>query len=749
MKNIIFFTALILVNFESLAQQIPNNRVLDIAELSEYLNEDTKQKLQGDSKVISSETLAAYFREQFSYGFFYNWENNNARFEEYAALYEEKDAHVTRALDHQNKYKANTVWQLPFNYKNGEAVDVYALRHLARQHKMVDVAMQYYYTGKDTLKVNYFKEQLKSLNTALKNNKVETIESGNGIYEVFRSGYRILNWLQIHNLYLGSEAYSDEDQLLTIATLLQHASDLYKTNDTFQAGNHQTRGMSALAMLSILFNDFKDADAWRERALDLLEQHLNKEINKDGFQFERSVHYHISDIENYFYVYQLAQNNKVKLSANFENKLRNLFSTLVKIAYPDKSAPVFSDDTDAPWAESNDISGTLTLGYLLFEDPEMGYFAKSNVSSKIYWFLKKEQLDKLKTIKSTKPSFGSLQLPETGYYVMRGGWDKNDAMLVISAGLDAEKPDHQHGDMLGLQIFANERVILPNYQVRYSLEDLELFKNSEVKNVSLVDTLLQGVDYKSNKGGSGFGKFGSLPQPETLLFDSTDSLDVYIGKHSGFEENGVEYSRQVLFIDTDFWIVKDNFSSANPHNYKQVWQGHYTLEEAPQLLRSSFDNGSGLDIYQLQEVDTVSLSGKRGKEWAMPKVSDRTNFSFVTAVVPFKTYLDRIDETSSKPTIKDWSVVYTPTSKVGIKTIQLNKANKSYFFNVINTTVSNLKFDFIEPADVIIEKGLRDITIRSLSTKEILFTYQDSDSNIAAVMNTLKMGASIKIEMKK
>ena len=181
MKNIIFFTALVLVNFKSLAQQIPNNRVLDITELSEYLNEDTKQRLQDDSKVISSETLAAYFREQFSNGFFYNWENNDARFEKYAELYEEKDAHITRALDHQNKYKANTVWQLPFNYKNGEAVDVYALRHLARQHKMVDVAMQYYYTGKDTLKVNYFKEQLKSLNTALKNNKVETIESGNGI----------------------------------------------------------------------------------------------------------------------------------------------------------------------------------------------------------------------------------------------------------------------------------------------------------------------------------------------------------------------------------------------------------------------------------------------------------------------------------------------------------------------------------------------------------------------------------------
>ena len=45
------------------------------------------------------------------------------------------------------------------------------------------------------------------------------------------------------------------------------------------------------------------------------------------------------------------------------------------MAYPDTSAPVVQDDTDFPWAEKNDISKALTLGYLLFEDPLMGFFA--------------------------------------------------------------------------------------------------------------------------------------------------------------------------------------------------------------------------------------------------------------------------------------------------------------------------------------------------------------------------------------
>ena len=172
---------------------------------------------------------------------------------------------------------------------------------------MVDIAIQYHYTGKNPAYLNYFKNQLKSLNSALNSNQFEQMEDGNGTYEAFRSGYRVLNWLQIHSFFLGEEQYSDEDQLTTIATLLQHGANLYAENDSFVPGNHQTRGMSALAMLSILFRDFEGTDLWYNRSMKLLEEHLAKEINDDGFQFERSIHYHMSDIDNYYYVYQLAK----------------------------------------------------------------------------------------------------------------------------------------------------------------------------------------------------------------------------------------------------------------------------------------------------------------------------------------------------------------------------------------------------------------------------------------------------------
>ncbi len=715
------------------AQEIPSNKVVSTEDLPTYLNAEVKKELGGE-KAISEAILAQYFRNKFSERYFYDWQNFDPRFQEYDSLYTGiREHHTERALDHMSKYSGATNWKLPFDYLFGEPVDAYALRHLARQHKMVDIAFYYHFEDKDPQYLDYFTSQLQSLNKALENDNYETLEDGNGVYEAFRSGYRILNWLQIHNMFLGEEAYTDEEQLTTIATLLQHGQDLYENNPDFNPGNHQTRGMSALAMLSILFRDFEGTDKWYDRAMDLLQEHLSEEINSDGFQSERTVHYHMSDIKNYFYVYQLAQKSNIQVEKVWEEKLESLFTTLAKIAYPDGSAPVFSDDTDIPWAEKNDISGSMSLGYLLFDDPQFGFFAINKVDANMYWYLSKDQLKLLENIKKEKPESGSVAFHETGYYIMRDGWEKNDMMMAISAGLDEEKPDHQHGDMLGIQAMANGRVILPNYQVRYYLEDLELFKNSMVKNVALVDEELQGKDYKSNKGGSGFGKFGELPEPSVINFNTNPNLDVFIGTHDGFENIGVSYSRQVIFLKNDFWIVRDQFSSEEAHTYKQVWQGHYSMEHAPNLLRATFEDGSGLDIFQLRPTDTVTSSGKRGKEWSVVSTEIVDNFNFITILFPFDVFDARINESSNKRNLKGWTLNSSPWKTTGNAAVSLTKESEGIFFSVEGIQLDGMNIKFENPSDFYLKIENKQIIFQSLSAKKIIAKYSRKSGNMIEI----------------
>lgn len=717
--NLVIFLSIFLFSIESEAQTIPSDSVIQIENLKDYLTQDALNGLE----ETNNKALAASFRQKFSERFFYDYRTFYDRLSHYNALYNNQETHYKRAQDHMGKYSDSTQWILPFDYLNGDPVNAYALRHLARQHKMVDIAFNYFNSGKDPKHVQYFENQMQSLNTALHAKAYEKIEDGNGVYEAFRSGYRVLNWLWIHNMFLNEKEYSDEDQLRTITTLLQHGQHLYEKNAKFKFGNHQTRGVSALALLAILFRDFEGTDLWMERAMVRLGEHLDKEINPDGFQFERSVHYHMSDINNYYYVYQLAKLNDIKVDKEWEEKLRGLFTTLIKIAYPDRSAPVLQDDTEITWAETNDISKAMTLGYLLFEDPAFGYFATDKVANNAYWFLNKHQIKLLENIQQQKPTYGSLSLDDTGYYVMREGWEMDDKVMIISAGLDDEKPDHQHGDMLGIQAMANGHPILPNYQVRYPYKDFHLFKNSMVKNVALVDDELQGTQWTSNKGGSGFGKFKQLPQPSVIAWKSNDNFDFFAGTHDGFENVGVEYTRQVIYVKDDFWIVKDDFHSADIHDYKQVWQGHYTDENGSDLLRAVAPDATGHDILQLHKTDSTFSDGARGKQWSVVTKSQQKDFSFLTIIHPYRKHYNRIDETIKKLIIKDWVVNQSEWKMKGTDITSLSSDTGTYLFNVKEVSDDHWTLYSDQETDLFMTMQDDKLIVHSVSSENSRLTF--------------------------
>jgi len=668
--------------------RVPFDHVLTNSELIDLLDVEQNPEL----KVIQDnyrngqqdealEALAVFFKERFSERYFFDWKNFETRFEQYNQMYSGREKfHRKEASKHLELYPAATSWKIGFKNLKGETVTSYPYRHLTRQHKAASIAFLYHYTGEKKY-LDYIPEQAKSLNTAFNNHQVETIEDGNGAYEAYRAGNRMFNWLQAHQILLASNEYSGSQQLEMIRTFLHTAANLYHHNPKYTEGNHQTRGMSALAMVAFLFPEIKGAAEWKELSLQRLEEHLENEIYADGFQFERTVHYHIDDIENYFYPYQLAQINHISLNPIWETRIKGLFDVLLKMATPNKNAPVLQDDTDSPWSEFNKIDDTMALGAVLFGNPEYVYFASSKVASGYFWFLKPKQLARLKTVKKEEPRIGSCALPETGYYIMRNGWDEDDQYMIISAGLTPNKKDHQHGDMLGIQAYAFGNMVLPNYQVRYYLNDLPLFKNSWVKSVALLDSVPQGRQWKGNKGGSGFGKFGSLPAPEVIAWKSTSGFDLFVGTHDGNKE--AQTYRTVIFVKDGFWIVRDRFNAdAATHTTQQVWQGHYDVEKAGQHIRSVFPNGAGLEIIQLgSSADKIMKASARGKGRSVFERSFQQETSWTTLLFPFEDFEERL-EVDDYADFKagDWNIVSGAESPMETNARQVIYRNNDFIF---------------------------------------------------------------------
>jgi hypothetical protein len=201
----------------------------------------------------------------------------------------------------------------------------------------------------------------------------------------------------------------------------------------------------------------------------------------------------------------------------------------------------------------------------------------------------------------------------------------------------------------------------------------------------------------------------------------------------------------VIHLKGDMWIVKDNFKSDAPHTYKQVWQGHYSMERAPNLLRSSFSDGSGSDIYQLVSTDSVGTDGKNGKEWSVVSKNNKSTYSFVTAIVPFRKFDDRIDEDKKNPSLKGWEVNKSKWTVEGSDPISLTKENASVFFAVKKLAFNGTQINFTTEADVFLKQEKNKLTIQILSANEVQMTYTKQKTKNTVVV---KPGEIVNIELK-
>jgi hypothetical protein len=305
---------------------------------------------------------------------------------------------------------------------------------------------------------------------------------------------------------------------------------------------------------------------------------------------------------------------------------------------------------------------------------------------------------------------------------MRNGWDDDDIYMLISAGITPQKPDHQHGDMLGVQAFAFGNTVLPNYQVRYYLNDLEEFKNSWVKNVVLLDSVPQGREWEGNKGGSGFGKFGKLPTPKVLAWKNTNDFDLFVGSHDGNEQLGTKTYRSVIFIKDGFWIVSDKLIANNAqHTTQQVWQGHYDVEKQGQHIRSVFPNGAGLEIIQLNgAANKITKTSVRGKGRSSFEKSFENETTWRTLLFPFKDFEERlVVEDYNTFKADDWKVVSTENSpvKTDAKQIIYNKTN--YLLLGVTEVIVNGKTIACQESDLWVKVQKNEIEITNCGVQGI------------------------------
>ena len=446
--------------------------------------------------------------------------------------------------------------------------------------------------------------------------------------------FRSISWLWAFHYFKHSPALDSATFTRALKFLYLHARHLETYLSTYFSPNtHLTGEALGLFYLGTVLPEFTNASRWRETALRILVEQLQRQVRPDGVYFEQSSYYQRYTADFYIHLIILSRANQKRLPALVEEKLTALLDHLMFITRPDGTSPLFGDDDGGRLLPldrraANDFRATLSTGAVLFGRGDYK-FVGVWLAEETLWLLGAQAAHAFDEIKSEEPAARSRDFPNGGYYVMRDGWhDKANYLLFDCGPHGTDNCGHAHADALAIEVAAHGQPVLvdPGTHTYTGSQELrDLFRGSVAHNVLLVDGEPSSVP-------AGAFSWQSIAKSEPISWISQRRFDYVSGKHDGYERlaQPATHTRSILFLKNDYWLVRDRLSSAGDHELELRFhfapgandEGHLQIASfAPcgaDAARCHRENGWVSDCYGSREPAPVltfssDFSGKSGE----------------------------------------------------------------------------------------------------------------------------------------
>lgn len=476
------------------------------------------------------------------------------------------------------------------------------------------------------------------------------------------------NWPVALKKIISSKAMTAERFAEIFCSIYEHTVFLRKHH--WQKGNHACLEVAGLGVLSIFYQEFSEAEAWRKYAVEVLMSKIDEQFSDDGYTREMSGAYHWVAMRNFLAFYLVAKNNGME--DIFPDTYKNVIYRAAWAEFyqqkPDYSLPVTND---------------------------------SNVTTR-----HQMQLELLKTVidqdvvdyrlcngkKGKAPEHVSYFYPDAKLAVMRSDWSKD--ALYASFDMGPWGINHMNEDQLNLEVSAYGRNLLVNSgRWRYTtspgiswLSRAQYFRNTPSYNSVICDgmgqapgdadgfmLITEAFDYAKGTFNSGYGKEsetqtvskepGSMENRESFVTDVTHIREVFFAKKEGF------------------FLVRDTMNSKEEHRYTQIWHmADGTMKKCQNGYLSEFEDAN-LVILQLNQPEMEYFCGSEEpfKGWNCPSydhmvpapevdvhLSGTGPVVFETLLFPVKGKADAEHLPEFKKIVSDEGVVYTVS--VGRKT---------------------------------------------------------------------------------
>jgi hypothetical protein len=447
---------------------------------------------------------------------------------------------------------------------NKPGTDIKIPWELARLQHFITLGQAYHLTKNEKYTVEFCKQ----LQSFAKQNPIET-----GIHWLcaMEVALRAVSLTIAFYFFRSSENFDLVTLLILLKLLLSHA-DYIENNLEYSlqvTSNHYLSDLLGLLFIGILFPEFKRSKKWSEFALTELYKEMDKQVYKDGADWESSIGYHALVLEIFLYSFLLCKENKISIEDRYLDKLEKMFEFVRFYLKPDGKAPLIGDCDSGRaiiWQPrpSNDHSYLLPLAATLFQQENfklLGNAQEENIWT--FGYFGWETLENLEI--SEMPE--SKNFPDSGIYVLRN----KDLYMIVDIGEIGinGKGSHAHNDLLSFELFYRERTFFVDpgsYVYTSDPKARNLFRSTSFHNTVMVDSTEINEIYPGQ-----LFTIGNQAKPKINSWVSTPEYDFLDAEHSGYErlKDPITHQRQIQFNKVlACWLITDILRGSGDHLFE-------------------------------------------------------------------------------------------------------------------------------------------------------------------------------------
>ena len=333
-----------------------------------------------------------------------------------------------------------------------------------------------------------------------------------------------------------------EDQTITdlLKSIYEHEAYLMEFESFPPSNKTISEGRSMLAT-ACSFPEFRESEEWYNAASQQLLNDMNIQVMRDGASYELTPGYQIAIAAWFLEVYEVAKKFGRSLNPEIEAGIRRMYDWSASVNRPDFSCPSVSD---AGSLDGKFAPRLIKPGQVL-DNPTALWVGTDGEEGH-------------------PPNYTSIAHRDSGYFVMRSGWDRDARFCLFEGGPYGRF--HQHEDMLSFDLYAHGLpfIVDPGITSYFPNEWTSFYRTTEAHNTVLVDGCGQ------NRREQTIAEWVESARDKTV-WRSDDRADVaiatYDAGYAGLDAD-IAHRRAVMFIKPNYFLIFDELTGEGQHTYE-------------------------------------------------------------------------------------------------------------------------------------------------------------------------------------